>query len=96
MDSQGKDSRRKLPLNFGPLNKKGGERRLNVAVTRAKSKITLVSSIVAGDIDLTRTQSEGVRLLHDYLEYAKNGGERLQGNSYTDDLHFDSPFEEDV
>ena len=91
-----RDSQGKLSLNFGPLNKKGGERRLNVAVTRAKSKITLVSSIRAGDIDLTRTQSEGVRLLRDYLEYAASGGERLQGNSYTDDLHFDSPFEEDV
>jgi very-short-patch-repair endonuclease len=91
-----RDSQGKLSLNFGPLNKKGGERRLNVAVTRAKSKITLVSSILAGDIDLTRTQSEGVRLLRDYLEYAASGGERLQGNSYTDDLHFDSPFEEDV
>lgn len=91
-----RDSNGKLSLNFGPLNKKGGERRLNVAVTRAKSKITLVSSILAGDIDLTRTQSDGLRVLRDYLEYAASGGERLQGNSYTDDLHFDSPFEEDV
>ena len=91
-----RDPQGKLSLNFGPLNKKGGERRLNVAVTRAKSKITLVSSILAGDIDITRTQSEGVRLLRDYLEYAASGGERLQGNSYTDSLHFDSPFEEDV
>jgi len=91
-----RDSQGKLSLNFGPLNKKGGERRLNVAVTRAKNKITLVSSILASDIDLTRTQSEGVRLLHNYLEYAASGGERLQDNFYTDDLQFDSPFEEDV
>ncbi|MHC5831926.1 MAG: hypothetical protein ACYT04_92115, partial [Nostoc sp.] len=76
---------------FGPLNRQGGERRLNVAVTRAKSKITLVSSIVAGDIDTTHTQSKGVKLLHDYLEYTASGGERLQSNSYTDTLHFDSP-----
>lgn len=91
-----RDSQGKLSLNFGPLNKQGGERRLNVAVTRAKSKITLVSSIVAGDIDLTRATSKGVKLLRDYLEYAASGGERLQGNSYTDALKFDSPFEEDV
>ncbi|MBN3889370.1 MAG: DUF4011 domain-containing protein [Nostoc sp. JL31] len=91
-----RDDQGKLSLNFGPLNRQGGERRLNVAVTRAKSKITLVSSIVAGDIDKTRAQSKGVKLLHDYLEYAASGGERLQGNSYTDKLHFDSPFEEDV
>jgi very-short-patch-repair endonuclease len=91
-----RDAQGRLSLNFGPLNKRGGERRLNVAVTRAKNKITLVSSILASDIDLTRTSSEGVKLLHNYLEYAASGGKRLQGNSYTDDLHFDSPFEEDV
>jgi very-short-patch-repair endonuclease len=91
-----RDAQGKLSLNFGPLNRKGGERRLNVAVTRAKSKITLISSILAGDIDLTRTQSEGVRVLRDYLDYAASGGDRLQGNAYTDTLHFDSPFEEDV
>ncbi|BAZ73552.1 hypothetical protein NIES50_21170 [Aulosira laxa NIES-50] len=91
-----RDDQGKLFLNFGPLNRQGGERRLNVAVTRAKSKITLVSSILAGDIDLTRSQSKGAKALRDYLEYAASGGERLQGNSYTDKLHFDSPFEEDV
>ncbi len=70
--------------------------RLNVAVTRAKRKLTLVSSIVAGDIDTTRSKSEGIRLLRDYLEYAASGGERLEGNLYTEKLKFDSPFEEDV
>ncbi|MEH2201907.1 DUF4011 domain-containing protein [Nostoc sp.] len=91
-----RDDQGKLSLNFGPLNRQGGERRLNVAVTRAKSKITLVSSIVAGDIDTTRTSSKGIKALHDYLEYAASGGEILQGNSHTNTLRFDSPFEEDV
>ncbi|PAX55178.1 DUF4011 domain-containing protein [Brunnivagina elsteri] len=91
-----RDSQGKFTLNFGPLTKQGGERRLNVAVTRAKCKITLVSSIIAGDIDLARSKSEGVRLLRDYLVYAASGGERLEGNLYTDKLKFDSPFEEDV
>lgn len=91
-----RDSQGKFSLNIGPLNKLGGERRLNVAVTRAKSKITLVSSIVAGDIDLTGTKSKGAEALRNYLEYAASGGERLQGNSYTDALKFESPFEEDV
>lgn len=91
-----RDDQGKLSLNFGPLNRQGGQRRLNVAITRAKSKITLVSSIQGGDIDLTRSKSKGVEALRNYLEYAASGGERLQGNSYTDTLHFDSPFEEDV
>nr|MCM0592440.1 hypothetical protein [Gloeotrichia echinulata DEX184] len=92
----GRDSQGKLHLNFGPIKNPGGERRLNVAITRAKSKITLVSSILADDIDLTHSKSEGLRLLRDYLEYAASGGERLEGNYYTDKLKFDSPFEEDV
>ena len=91
-----RDADGKLSLNFGPLNKKGGERRLNVAITRAKRKITLISSILAGDIDLTGTKSEGIRVLRDYLEYAASGGELLQGPSYVEKLNFDSPFEADV
>ncbi|NJR16013.1 MAG: DUF4011 domain-containing protein [Calothrix sp. CSU_2_0] len=86
-----RDSQGKFTLNFGPLTKQGGERRLNVAVTRAKCKITLVSSIIAGDIDLAGSKSKGVRLLRDYLVYAASGGERLEANLYTDKLKFDSP-----
>jgi len=61
-------------LNFGPLNKAGGERRLNVAVTRAKCHIILCASVKAKDIDLSRTTSTGSKMLHDYLEYAEKGG----------------------
>ncbi|MBF2067778.1 MAG: DUF4011 domain-containing protein [Calothrix sp. C42_A2020_038] len=91
-----RDSLGKLNLNFGPIIKQGGERRLNVAITRAKNKITLVSSLLAEDIDLSRTKSKGLELLRDYLEYAASGGERLEGNFYTSELKFDSAFEEDV
>ena len=59
--------------NFGPLNREGGERRLNVAVTRAKYNVQLVTSIHYTDINLNNTKSEGVRLLRSYLEYAQNG-----------------------
>lgn len=58
--------------NFGPLNREGGERRLNVAVTRAKYNVQLVASIRYTDINLDNTKSEGVRLLRSYLEYAQN------------------------
>ena len=47
-----RDSTGKMSMNFGPLNKAGGERRLNVAVTRARFQVRLVSSITADDIDL--------------------------------------------
>lgn len=92
----GKDSVGKFTLNFGPLNKAGGERRLNVAITRAKNKLILVSSITAGDIDPTRVNSQGGRLLREYLQYVESGGNFLSGNSFTESLKFDSPFEEDV
>ncbi|MBE6889175.1 MAG: DUF559 domain-containing protein [Ruminococcaceae bacterium] len=58
---------------FGPLGNAGGERRLNVAVTRAKCNVKLVGSILPSDIDLSRTNSEGVRMLRSYIEYARNG-----------------------
>ena len=59
--------------NFGPLNREGGERRLNVAVTRAKYNVQLIASIHYTDINLDKTKSEGVRQLRSYLEYAQNG-----------------------
>lgn len=60
----------KFRYNFGPLGKAGGERRLNVAVTRAKCNVKLVGSIHAQDIDLNRAKSEGARMLKYYIEYA--------------------------
>ena len=61
----------KFMQRFGPLNVKGGERRLNVAVTRAKYNVSIVSSIRYTDIK-TNTSSKGALLLRDYLEFAEN------------------------
>ena len=69
----GIDSQGRLLHHFGPLNRAGGERRLNVAVTRAKYNIQVVSSMHDTDIDLNRTSAEGVRLLREYLDFAENG-----------------------
>jgi hypothetical protein len=55
-------------------DQQGGERRLNVAITRARQQVTLVSSLLPEDIDLKRTQHPGPRLLREYLEYARAGG----------------------
>ncbi|MBR6687286.1 MAG: DUF4011 domain-containing protein [Clostridia bacterium] len=86
----GKDQDGRLLLNFGPVNRDGGERRLNVAVTRAKYNVQLVSSMHYTDIDLTRTQSVGARLLREYLDYAENGQIALARTASV------NPFEEDV
>lgn len=67
------DTEGKFSMNFGPLNKLGGERRLNVAVTRAKEQIVLFSSIHAHQIDLDRTDSVGVAHLKDFIDFAEKG-----------------------
>jgi len=94
----GKDLDGRLSLNFGPLNRIGGERRLNVAITRARYKIKIISSIYSSEIDISRTRSEGLRLLKQYLEYAEHKGEisyiKERNVSYDED--FDSPFEMEV
>ena len=65
-----KDINGRLPYRFGPLLQKGGERRLNVAVTRARSHLTIVSSFSHHDMDPGKSDAKGVQLLRQYLEYA--------------------------
>ena len=92
-----KDSRGIMYMNFGPLSRDGGFRRLNVAITRAKYNVKLVGSIVATDIDLDKTSAEGVKLLRSYIEYAQQGVAALEKEiHYNYGLDFDSPFEEAV
>ena len=74
----GKDRAGNLPLRFGPLLPEGGRRRLNVAVTRARQKLTVVSSFSHLDLDLARVRpGSGVELLRNYLQYASTNGKRL-------------------
>lgn len=92
-----KDQDGKMSMFFGPLNRDGGYRRLNVAITRAKFNVKLVSSILPTDIDLNRTQSQGVRMLRGYMEFALNGMEAILGElTIPEFLQFDSPFEMEV
>lgn len=72
----GPDEDKKLSLNFGPLNKEGGWRRLNVAVSRARSEMVVFTIMNADMIDLRRTKSKGVESLKNFLRFAENG--RLQ------------------
>lgn len=92
-----KDSSGRLMHNFGPLNRVGGERRLNVAVTRAKFNVQLVASIHHTDIDLGRTKAEGARLLKNYLDYAENGAVAIEREVNVNSFEqFDSEFELEV
>ena len=66
-----------LPLNFGPLNRAGGERRLNVAVSRARRRILVFSSFDPEDIRTEQTSSVGIAHLRRYLEVARDGAQVL-------------------
>jgi hypothetical protein len=64
---------RTMSMNFGPLNRQGGERRLNVAITRATTEVVVFASFDPAMIDLTRTSAEAVRDLKHYLDFAARG-----------------------
>ena len=73
----GPDKEGKVSMNFGPLNKDGGWRRLNVAISRSSQKMVVYSTIAPEQIDLTRTRSEGVEGLRGFLEFAARGRSAL-------------------
>ncbi|MBD5396521.1 DUF3320 domain-containing protein [bacterium] len=92
-----KDARGIMYMNFGPLSREGGYRRLNVAITRAKYNVKLVGSIVPTDIDIEKTTARGVKLLRSYIEFAQNGIAALEKElTFDSEVTFDSPFEESV
>ena len=86
----------KVSLNFGPLNRDGGERRLNVAITRARKEIVIFSSLRPEKIDLKRTQKKGVALLKSFLEYAEKGTKAIAEACSSGFGECESPFEEEV
>lgn len=63
----------RLPLNFGPLNRQGGQRRLNVAVTRARTAVVVFASFDPEDMQLTKNSAQGLQDLRDYLLLARDG-----------------------
>ncbi len=65
----GPDAKGKMLMNFGPINKSGGEKRLNVAFSRAKHHMVLVSSIRHSRI--TNEYNDGANCLKSYLRYAE-------------------------
>ena len=69
----GADKNGKVSMNFGPLNNAGGERRLNVAVSRARYEMMVFSTLKASQIDLKRSNAKGVEGLKGFLEFAETG-----------------------
>lgn len=85
-----------LSMNFGPLNRDGGERRLNVAVTRARHELRVFSSLRGEHIDPSRARGAGVRDLKHFLEFAERGPRALAEAHHGSQGDFDSPFEASV
>lgn len=105
----GRNESGKVAINFGWLNQDGGENRLNVAISRAKQKIYVVTSIEPEELIVDYTKNAGPKLFKQYLEYVKavDAGDRElvksqllslldRNESDNQSLVFDSVFEEEV
>lgn len=92
----GPDEVGRVYMNFGPLNREGGHRRLNVAVTRAKEEIHVFATLRPEQMDISKTRASGVSDLKLYLEYALKGPQALVAHSAPTGLPPDSPFEVQV
>lgn len=106
-----KNEEGKVYNRFGMLNQKGGENRLNVAITRAKEEIIVVSSIEPEELNVANVSQVGPKLFKSYLKYVR-GVSKLQKEQIdevirevnvevhthvkSNELHFNSPFEEQV
>lgn len=99
----------RVAINFGWLNQDGGENRLNVAISRAKEKIYVITSIEPDELHVEDTKNNGPKLFKKYLEYSKYVSEgksdqvKLLLNNLIDssdnsesNIRFDSVFEEEV
>ena len=89
----GKDASGRLHRNFGALNHEGGQRRLNVLITRARERCVVFSNFRASDLQLNADASVGVKALKVFLDYAENRNLRTD-MPIGDDT--DSPFEDAV
>jgi len=70
----GPDASGTVLQNFGPINREGGGRRLNVAVSRARMEMIVFSSMKYTDVKMTSASSKGVRSIREFLRFAENGG----------------------
>lgn len=92
----GPDMAGHVSMNLGPMNRTGGERRLNVAITRARHELRVFSTLKAEQMDLSKTQAIGVRDLKHFLEFAQRGARALVEVTAGSLGGFESPFEEAV
>lgn len=90
------DAAGKRAMDFGAVNRDGGERRLNVAVTRARQELLVFSGFTADQIDTSRTKAVGTAHLKTFLDFAERGAIALPAQDVGSVGGLDSPFEEAV
>lgn len=90
----GKGADGRMLYRFGPINNEGGERRLNVAVSRAKRRMKLVSSFASADLDPNKLNARGAELLGAYVAFMESGGADL--GSFSTPPPPLNPFEQDI
>ncbi|MDR2456942.1 MAG: DUF4011 domain-containing protein [Clostridiales Family XIII bacterium] len=91
------DSMGKLDCRFGPINSKLGDHFLNVAITRAKVNLKLVTSISPERVDVSALNGNGLKHLIQYIDFAKNGPPAIfKGKSTNEEPKCDFQFEESV
>jgi hypothetical protein len=83
----------KVPMNFGPLNNEGGERRLNVLITRAKMRCEVFTNITSEDIKVSESARFGIRALKSFLYFAQYARFDKPEALIPDEIR---PFEEEV
>jgi len=104
-----KNENGKVTASFGSLSQEGGENRLNVAISRAKKKVYLVTSIEPEDLNVDSSKNRGPKLFKKYLQYVKSvseGNSELtqeilysvceSQTSRNEEVHYDSDFENQV
>ena len=89
----GKDEAGYVSMNFGPLNQNGGERRLNVLITRARYRCEVFTNMSSDDIDLNRSKARGVVAFKRFLNYAEHG---ILDVPQATSFEPESPFEDQV
>lgn len=92
----GFDAAGKFPIDFGAVNREGGERRLNVAITRARRELLVFSSFLPDQLRAERSNKRGVRDLKAFLQYAEKGPTALVARTDGSEGDYESPLEEAV
>jgi very-short-patch-repair endonuclease len=92
----GRDANGQVGMNFGPLNKTGGERRLNVLISRARLRCEVFTNLLPEDLDLRRTAARGVEAFKTFLAYARSTESSLTGSRPQEPHELTTAFESEV